>query len=1323
MSDQKQDQPEVFIDHVVFNRDQLATYAERFKDYEGGPLPYIAQAVAAEIETDLPDYLNYRGLRDGTAKIFDLDPVAKGLPPEKRAMTDEDIISFLAVGPDGEPIQRATRPQGFLENIVPELGSMAGFSGGVAAGLKLQAGIPPAGPYAILGKAAIPIFTGLLGAAMGRSGVETVQDAVVGEQDPIMPGSTPEYEAGKTAATITAFLPTPFMLPKMAQTGAAQYLSNLRDARQALTGGAKIKPTGPLTAEQQAIFNALPENQAARLVAGKGDPLSVRLLAFTQRMLGEAGEAARAKPVRTLAGEVLPGTGAVIGAEIAEREAPGEIFPRIALETVGGVTGAVIQAPVNILANNIENIGSSLRNIRENFRRAGLRGVINPLVARGRTQAANRILKILESEGQDIDEIIRLLSNNEFAEYLVDKKGDPIQLTAGAKTTNPVLLAIEASLENMGTGLGGDRAKAGKQAVDALRNVVAAMTLSGDKDALQQAGVISQQIFDAELTQNLTNATDRVLQAFKNVTPSKESNMQLSEALFDVVKIEMEKARKRESELWKQVDEETFTSFLSPDGETVDNPNFLMRWEALLPETPEARQRIEEALPALTRFVRRKQEEFSPGEEVISEATTRLTGQDQKRLDALQSGVEKAQAKVQSNLEKLDAGKRTSNVQGLPVTSGNFSEQIQTALNGVVRADSTAATNFDSLSPPEQINYLNQLERYLGGQETPLTELDLGLINPLKKLQNASAGDRRNMVSFLRNRRTLLEKQQELANFQSGIATRPTPEAAPVELAQLSTTELTDMRAVALDLGRELSAKVEGSNAARVAYAFADELLDELERQKPEGMESAYDAARTYSRAFNDTFTRSFAYLVRDKTRSGANRKAPELMAEELFKGSSDATYLRLQEINEIGQFAQEQGLEGAEDTINTLAGINERLLRNASQSLFDPETSEISPRRLATWLDQNEATLQYFPDLVRDLQDAESAKLLLDQTSIANKNRAAEVRQQASFVDLLPETTENPTTAVARALSTGNKRPFNSMNEFIQIIRQAPEDVRPEALSGLKSSIIEWALTKGGRTGSTFSPVSVYRSIFEPLPKAETSLAKWMVGNDVIEEKELNQLRTFLREMVRYEVAEKSGNVENLIENTGPILDFYVRLAGASVGAKAAGMVGGASGSSLVAAGAGSRVFRTIVDKIPAIMQTDVMLEMMRNPQLLASMLRVARNQKEEARLASTLQRMLASLGFTPFQRTAPAIERERQREDVTQEMMDRYVPQTRAPAAPPVQPPLAPPQAMAQPPMSPPMSPPQAAPNLQQRQQYAAMFPYEATSEMIRGGIGSLT
>ena len=64
----------------------------------------------------------------------------------------------------------------------------------------------------------------------------------------------------------------------------------------------------------------------------------------------------------------------------------------------------------------------------------------------------------------------------------------------------------------------------------------------------------------------------------------------------------------------------------------------------------------------------------------------------------------------------------------------------------------------------------------------------------------------------------------------------------------MSSTELTEMRAIATTLVREL--RVSGDyNAARIAGRFADGLLEDLERIPDADISQAYTAAREYSKA------------------------------------------------------------------------------------------------------------------------------------------------------------------------------------------------------------------------------------------------------------------------------------------------------------------------------------------------------------------------------------------------------------------------------------------------------------------------------------------
>jgi hypothetical protein len=90
---------------------------------------------------------------------------------------------------------------------------------------------------------------------------------------------------------------------------------------------------------------------------------------------------------------------------------------------------------------------------------------------------------------------------------------------------------------------------------------------------------------------------------------------------------------------------------------------------------------------------------------------------------------------------------------------------------------------------------------------------------------------------------------------------------------------------MALNYGRQLQAK---ATAIMLVWriGWPTPLLDDLENARPEGDDwrIAYDMARSYSRAFNDTYTRTFAGRALSTERSGEERIAPELLAETLLR-------------------------------------------------------------------------------------------------------------------------------------------------------------------------------------------------------------------------------------------------------------------------------------------------------------------------------------------------------------------------------------------------------------------------------------------------------
>jgi hypothetical protein len=1159
------------IEPVVFDKPEIDAFTRMFQTASGGPSGVIAREVAGQVAIGNEEFFSYDSLRDGTARLFDLDPVTRDRSPRDRALTDNQIINLLAVDTEGNPIEAGTFGAGAAREALPQVGAFGGF----IAGARATSALPIPHP---LVKAGVGLIGGIVGAIAGYEGGEALTDELLGPERPLLPGQTAAYEQGKTGMGVLAWAPTPFMVSRNVSLGTAQYLQNL----------------------------------AAQGVADT--PRSVRLAQGIENMLGRMGTSAREAPVGTILLEGFIGAGQVAGAGMAETEAPGQVGTRITAELLGGVGAQVIGNPVTTMATQLGNIGEILRNVKTQYDAGGITAVLSPLQRGRQTQAVNRILEILEAEGEDVNAVIERLASNDLSNLLVDEAGRPIPLTAGAKAGSPALLAIEASLDQLGSALGRDRTAGSEAAIKALRNVILAMAQTGDQAALQQAADLAEGVFSAQLNNNLATATDNVLAAYRQVSGANggpETNIRLSETLYDVVLNQMRLARDRERSLWMNVPNITAAT---PEDAAAEVPAFIREWNTLTSGTDEVAAEIRAALPRINQFVTRKTRELG-----------------------------------------LDAA-----------------------------ADGDGATD-------------------------------------------------------------------------------------AADLGTLTTRELTDIRSMALNLGRQFEANGDRNNA-RVAYSMSDALLDDLQNARGEGDDwrIAYDMARAYSRSLNDTFTRAFAGNALATQRTGAERIAPELLASRLLQGGNDPTYLRTLQINEIGAFAAREGLEGADQTIGTLRGTTEQILRNARAASFNPETGQVNPDALARWVEQNKDLLDAFPALRTDLLNAQKANLLLNETGVANRRTQAETMAQLSFYDLMNPVispdgrriygTESPTSAIARALSSGNKTPIRSLNRLLEVVTDAPPDLQPQAMTGLKSSILEWAATKaGGSMSGTFSPSTLYDSMFKPLPGSQNriSLVDWMRENDVIGEMEVSNLRTYLNEMVKFEASQSAGSMDELVERAGPILDFYLSITGSAIGTRAQSLItGGTSGpGSLIAAGRGAETMRKLFSEIPAALQTDVMSELMRNPELLAAMMRRPRNERESLRLVERMRNLLVDGGFVaPARRALPGIVRETSR--------DRFEPPA-VPAAPAMPAPDAPPTVPVAPPpnipppnqrgsLTPPRAPaptggggaaatapiqsaaaPQAPPpppsGPVDRARFAAFFPNDSTTDLIRqqaasSGIGSL-
>jgi len=567
-------------------------------------------------------------------------------------------------------------------------------------------------------------------------------------------------------------------------------------------------------------------------------------------------------------------------------------------------------------------------------------------------------------------------------------------------------------------------------------------------------------------------------------------------------------------------------------------------------------------------------------------------------------------------------------------------------------------------------------------------------------------------------------------------------EDAPVET---SVIELIEMRSLALSQGRKLRADG-NTQASAVAFKMADAFLDDIDASI--GKNSAYTIAREYSRALNDTFTRAFVGKTGLKDKTGTDRMAPELLMDKLFQGGANPTYLRLMDINDVGTFLVEQNIADAETSVGTLADVTDKMVRKAATEIFDQATGTVSPTKLADWRRKNAAILQKLPTLDEDMADVEKAGNIIALVTQENSVMATNAKAQLNFKNLLADTNESPTQVIALALggSAPGRTPTKSLNELYKVVESAPEELKESAARGMKHSILEWGLTYGGSSAKVTSPSAAYSALFEKIPKAleDTTPMTWMLEKKLITQSEMNTLKKTLVEMVKYEAMDQSGDVGELVEKAGPLLDMYIRISGSNLGAQYSKMMGG-SGSDLIARSAGSRMMTDMFNKMPASMKTDVMSELMQNPALLAAMLRETNTQKGSLGVARTVKNMFTDLGFSVARRAVPMASREARLADeeeplrvnpdiavipggradfAAQLRRDRAQQaaglnaqsQPRVQAPRPVAPPPQAPQQMAPPPQAAP--PPISSSGPVDRERYAALFPEDR--DLL--GIGSL-
>ena len=543
---------------------------------------------------------------------------------------------------------------------------------------------------------------------------------------------------------------------------------------------------------------------------------------------------------------------------------------------------------------------------------------------------------------------------------------------------------------------------------------------------------------------------------------------------------------------------------------------------------------------------------------------------------------------------------------------------------------------------------------------------------------------------------------------------------APATFAPIvKETEVPDLIRIRGDM---LAYAREAAGAGNMAMAnlygkMASAALNDLETLNI----SAYDKARTFSRKFNDYYTRTFAGDVGAVNKKGGEKIPAELLVAKAFAKAGDVTAKRFSDVeNAVGMMSQlyrEAVAKGgkrskealalapfadiAQDRAVTIREAQKAFMLTAANNAItrNPITGAetLDPNRLSRFITENKDVLDKV-GLTDDLTDALKAENAVRSITDPASVEGRRLLNEQDFSAVLNGA--SPADALSTALNS--KSPVLQLQRIIRTAKTAG----PSALNGLKSSLYSLAYEKAGGANN-FSPQKYKDFFYKGITPDGPSLARVLSSNKVMSLSEYKNLSKLLAPMERIEKAIKGrADVPVDEELSEAMSGFAARL----FGAKAASLFAPKGPGSLVIAGQTARYAEQLFDKMPATQVRTILEEAAIDPQLTFLLLRKGKTAKEKALFLRQMGAYLYSAGYTAMSPQIPDV----LPEEAEEQVREMQGPQRRTlPPGVQTRGTLAPGQgAGPQPPAGGP--PPGGPPNTQSRMMLQSLFPNDTTLQM---------
>jgi hypothetical protein len=1255
-----------------------------------------------EIETQ-GQPLTLEALTDGTHPLLDKLDRYKGLAPEDRNISQEEILTlftnvedFGKYDPQKDTTGRGAAFASGAVRAVPEaVGLGAGFKAGLAAGVGLQSFVPTL-PVLFPVKGLVLAASGVGGSILGAIAAGEAEDAVFGEAAPVVPSLRRPYAAGETLTYGASLLATPYKLissvPK-AKTGALEFIEQFAQVAKK-----EVNKDNFLTFAKNAGFSQKRANKIydqamkAREARSKGQqmfggeyginlgftrfnpsgrmfdpmkgPATARAVGAVEKGIEKSLTAARANPEKFFALEGISAAGASAGAALTDPYDPmdrmageviGSLFPPLFI-TVGFQAAPAIFQTIKSWWGTKDNVDGLMTNkmeekATENILTALRRSeeyqdTIDPetkeVVQTGEEKLQNLIDELFKAGEEESKRVQSFNAKN--ADAIAAGEIDPMRAMTSADLARANNLPFNKTLTTIQQELA--------RTSDDL-----AMATGRGREQMQTGAVFAIRALAATGDPNALNMAARITQTLM------------------------------EQNLLDQID-------------TASTKLFDSATRVLGREADAGSQRInlsKQLYEVLDEQIKRsKQREKQLWNDVGNYRITEFYAKNGQQIN-------------EPNILKiLD---RPSRQGGLKFSSKGTQANFNSALGKY-------SDDIDDLR-----SYFRAGEGRNPATAQRLFEMRGGLLNIAAKAK--AAGDRETS----RHINTLADAVLRYLTGMRNHADEAYNMARAYTYARnnvFTRTFLSDLQQTGKDRGLVMDPKFlldeafEGSRS-QAAQNFADMKAagrflyeDVVDRQGNVVVKAGYPEEEIVQMGTDDIIAlsiRDFMGKVVDKKQ----RKNP-------VTGKTEDVFV----VNPT-KLANEQKQPGYEILISNVDGLADDLAdAQTAQKTFDNLLGDVTLQMNPT---QAKAKFKYTDDQINRMYGTKAFQSILEN--------------------------ENPKVAVAQAIDS--KHPVKSLNALFRLVERANLEGtgynKTQAQEGLKQAIFSYAVENAATSNKRLSGDVLQRDLFDRIPNAppdsNISLSSFMIDKGLVTEKQMAEVQQNVKIIKGVEEAFATGDFEQVLFKKPSLAKlFYVRLAGATAGGavqnKMKQVLGLPQlGGGLIAESTGSEMVQRLLLQAPEAQRNKILVGLFSNPEALSAAMKTIKTAQDEKNAMNVLEKFARPFVEQTGKRTptvirtieqevrdvdteepSPEEEANRRLQEFTPQASLQPVPrfmdfesrQLQGAATPPT--------------MSPPPAAPSPAPTGPvDRSQYAALFPSDIASGLIRQqqrpeqqGIGSL-